>query len=163
MTSNLRVPFEKLGEDHFIWLPLAKISVNEFIPVNSLKQPAFGAFEPAIWDTREKFTNPDQAFLGKLAQQYDEMGYFLLHHDGRLGILCVDVNINSSHDYRATIFNAQSNGFRSTEHITPIELNLVNSKLKLPWKDCSYKKGDIAHYKSVYIDDGYCEREDLYD
>ena len=140
--------FRELGPSCFIWLPIKNVPICDFIRVNSLRQPALSVFKLVQNSSLQKFLSDDQEFLGELAQQYDEAGYFLLHHDDLFGIIGILEEYKPFHYFgRATIFNACKIKYR--EEIPPIEVPIVNCSVKFPWKGVGYKKGDIVDYDNT--------------
>ncbi|MBR2600845.1 hypothetical protein IKE07_01770 [Candidatus Saccharibacteria bacterium] len=149
--------FRDLGPDHFIWLPLKNVPIVEWYPINSLEQPALSCFNLACWNAIAKFATDNQQFLGKLAEQYKEMGYFLFHYESKFGIIGVDEYNNGRKPGRATIFNGRkTKQFEDDRKLKTTHLRLVLSSVEYPWKEVAYEKGDIAYYQNIHIsDDSY--------
>lgn len=130
--------FRKLGKESFVWLPVEKVPILDSCQVNSLKQPALSMFE--LVKIGRNIDN--ETFLGKLAMEYDEMGYFLLHHEGRIGIVGEEF-VNGG--LIAEIFNAQPVDYEGVkELLEPTELTIINCSVKYPWREVGYSKGSMT-------------------
>ena len=95
----------------------------------------------------------DHKYLVELADQYDEMGYFLLHNGDDFGIIGVDEYNYGRKPGRATIFNARERTiFNEDKDIEPTMLKLIYTSVELPWRGVVYAKGDIAYWDGIYKD-----------
>lgn len=156
--STYDLHFREISDSHFIWLPLKDVPVTEIYPINSLEQPALSTYKLLEWNSAGDTLADNQQYLSEFARLHGgEMGYFLLHYEGRFGI----IGVTEYNDYyggekpgRATIFNARKpEMFEDNEDIEPIELTTIFSpSAKLSWKEVEYKPGHLVDWQSIRVE-----------
>ena len=145
--------FSSIDKNHFVWLPLKNVPISEAYPINSLEQPVLSIFKLAKLDGNSAdLALGNQQYLIELASKYDEMGYFIFHHEGCFGIIGVtQYNGNFDPSFKATIFNAcQVN--KATKIVNPTTLKMIYSSIRFPYKELVYEKGSVVDYFSIHSD-----------
>lgn len=141
-----------ITEDNLIWLPIEKVPVVDYLPFNSLKQPALQVYTRIEWNYTHGAESVVKNFLAK---HTEDIGYVIVHKGEKFGM--IGVGFDRDHDFHAgyaTIFNAHKidvcDNIRSFgDKIKYPKLPVAITSLSKVEKSIFYKEGEYAYSHSI--------------
>ena len=159
---NHPLQLKDITEENLSWLPLETVPITEYLPFNSLKQPALSPYVRIEWNGHFRCKDYDCLLRSFVQKHENEMGYVLVHKGNVMGI----IGVTTERDGMccpgfATVFNARETHW-SDKKCTYPSLPVAMTTLKKRIKSIHFCPGEMA-YDHRIPDPDWASCDDLAD